>query len=78
MSLRPSISVTKGQQKVLKGKGNLKDFVYSIMGMLWSREVLSTHSITGKSSNAFKEKDAKPQLDQEKVKDICGKQISIF
>ena len=55
-SLRPSISVTtSGQQKeVLK-----------------SWEVLSTHSITGKSSNAYKlNNDAKPQLDQEKVKDI--------
>ena len=75
VSLRPSIAVPKGQQKVLKGKANLKDFVYSIMGMLWTREVLSTHSITGKSSNAFKERDAKPQLDQEKCKDICGKLI---
>ena len=39
--------------------------------MLWSREVLSTHSITGKSSTAYKlNNDAKPLLDQEKVKDI--------
>lgn len=43
------------------------------MGMLWSRDILCTHSITGKPSNAFKEKGAKPQLDQGKVKDICGK-----
>jgi hypothetical protein len=78
VSLCPSVSITKSQQKVLKGKGNLKDFVYSIMGMLWSREVLSTHSITGKISNAFKEKDAKPQLDQEKVKGICGKLMTFF
>ncbi|CAB3978684.1 Hypothetical predicted protein [Paramuricea clavata] len=76
--LCPSVSITKSQQKVLKGKGNLKDFVYSIMGMLWSREVLSTHSITGKISNAIKEKDAKPQLDQEKVEGICGKLMTFF
>ena len=43
------------------------------MGMLWTREVMCTHSITGKVSNAFKDKDAKPQLDAEKVKSTCGK-----
>jgi hypothetical protein len=43
------------------------------MGMLWTREVMCTHSITGKASNAFKDKDAKPQLDAEKVRSICGK-----
>ena len=43
------------------------------MGMMWSREILCTHSMTGKVSNAFKEKDAKPQLDKEKVQTICGK-----
>lgn len=46
------------------------------MGMLWTREVLCNHSITGKSSNAFKEKDAKPALDQDKVKSLCGKVLS--
>ena len=47
------------------------------MGMLWSWEVLSTRSITGKFSNAYKlNNDAKPQLDQEKVKDIYV--VSIF
>jgi hypothetical protein len=42
------------------------------MGMLWTREILCTHSISGKASNAFKEKDAKPQLDPEKVKSVSG------
>jgi hypothetical protein len=42
------------------------------MGMLWTREILCTHSISGKASNAFKEKDAKPQLDPEKVKSVLG------
>ena len=41
------------------------------MGMLWTREILCTHSITGRVSNAFKEKEAKPQLDKEKVQSIC-------
>ncbi len=39
---------------------------------MWTREVTCTHSITGKASNAFKDRDAKPQLDAEKVKSICG------
>ena len=43
------------------------------MGMMWNREILCTHSMTGTVSNAFKEKDAKPQLDKEKVQTICGK-----
>ena len=67
------MSVTTGQLKILKTKVNAKDFVYAIMSMLWSREILFTHSITGKVSNAYKEKDAKTQLDPEKVKSICGK-----
>ena len=46
--------------------------VYAIMSMLWSREVLYGHSITGKSSNTYKGKDAKTQLDPEKVDSICG------
>ena len=54
-------------------KSNAKEFVYSIMAMLWSRDVLCKHSITGKSSNAHGTKEAKPQLDQEKVNGICGK-----
>jgi hypothetical protein len=58
---------------VVKSKRTLKEFVYSIMGMIWSRDILCSHSITGKASNAFKDKDAKPQLDSEKVKSLCGK-----
>ena len=66
------MSVTTGQLKILKTKVNAKDFVYAIMSMLWSREILFTHSITGKASNVYKEKHAKTQLDPEKVKSICG------
>ena len=68
----PNIDLTKGQHGAIKSKSNLKDFVYAIMGMLWTREILCTHSISGKASNAFKEKDAKPQLDPEKVKSVLG------
>ena len=72
VSLGPNVQITKVQHKVLRSKANLKDYVYSVMGMLWSRDVLCTHSMTGKVSNAFKEKDVKPQLDEGKVKTICG------
>lgn len=43
------------------------------MEMLWSRDVLATHSMTGKVSNAHKDKEAKPRLDQAKVIGLCGK-----
>ena len=33
------------------------------MSMLWSHEVLYSHTITEKSSNAYKDKEPKPQLD---------------
>jgi hypothetical protein len=75
VTFAPNINITKAQNRVIRSKVNLKDYVYSIMGMLWSREVLCTHSLSGKASNAFKEKDAKPQLDKEKVQSICGKLI---
>ena len=65
--------LTKGQHSVLRSKATAKEFVYALMSMLWTREVLCSHSITGKASDAFKEKDAKPPLDQEKVKSLCGK-----
>ena len=70
---KANIVLTKGQHAVLRSKINAKEFVYALMSMLWTREVLSTHSITGKASNAFKGRDAKPPLDQEKVKNLCGK-----
>ena len=69
------ITITKPQLKVIKSKGNVKDYVYCIMSMLWSRDVLCSHSMTGKTSNAFTDKEAKPQLDKEKVHTICGKQF---
>ena len=43
------------------------------MEMLWSREIMATHSMTGKSSNAHKDKVPKPCLDPVKVKALCGK-----
>ena len=46
------------------------------MEMIWSRDVLATHSLTGKVSNAHKDKVAKPNLDQAKVTALCGKLTS--
>ena len=78
ISLCSNIDLTKGEYATIKQKSRLKDFIYSIMGMLWTQEVMCTHSITGKASNAFKDKHAKPQLDPEKVKSICGKLIKPY
>ena len=73
VSLGSNVKLTKAQFNLVTSKRDLKDYVYSIMGMMWSRDILCTHSMTGQSSNAFKDKDAKPRLDQDKVKAICGK-----
>ena len=78
ISFGPNTFITKAQYQVVKSKGTLKEYVYSIMGMLWSRETLCTHSMTGRVSNAFKEKEAKPQLDKEKVQGICGKLLYVL
>ena len=69
----PNVSLTKAQFKMLKEKRNEKEFIYALMSMLWTREVLVSHTITGKQSNAYKHRDAKPQLDPYCVKSICGK-----
>jgi hypothetical protein len=55
-----------------------KTYIYSITEMLWSRSVLATHSMTGKVSNAHKDKEAKPCLDQVKVIALCGKLNLLF
>ena len=70
--------ISKGQSDLLKSKTNVKDFVYTIMSMLWTREVLATHSITGRASNAFKDRDPKPKLDQDKIGSICGMFFGLF
>ena len=75
--LCPGVEIKKGQKKVLCGKLSAKDFVYSALPMIWSREVLCTHSVTGRMSNAHKEREAKPQLDAEKVDSLCSKYRNI-
>ena len=71
--LCPGIQLSKGQKKVLGDKLSAKDFVYSALPMIWTREVLCTHSMTGKKSNAHRKREAKPQLDVEKVDSLCSK-----
>lgn len=38
----------------------------------FGRRVLTNFSVTGKTSNAFRKKEAKPQLDQDKLYEIIG------
>ena len=71
--LCPGVEINRGQKKVLGGKLSAKDFVYAALPMIWSREVLCTHSVTGRTFNAHKEIEAKPQLDAEKVNSLCSK-----
>lgn len=78
MTICPNVLVAKGQNTILSNKATAKDFVYAIMGMLWTREVLSTHSVTGRKSNAHKDANAKPQLDTQKVESICGKLLLVY
>ena len=56
-------------------KHTAKEFIYVLMPMLWSRETLISHSVSGRQSNAHKDVDPKPQLDSVKVASICGKYI---
>ena len=77
MSLGPGLSLNKAQYKIIRSKSNLKDYVYAIMGMVWTRDILCSHSSTGRTSNAYPEKEPKPKLDEENVKTICGKLIAV-
>ncbi|XP_028417534.1 uncharacterized protein LOC114541940 isoform X2 [Dendronephthya gigantea] len=70
--LCPGVEISKGQKRVLSSKLSAKDFVYSALPIIWSREVLCTHSVTGRKCNAHKEREAKPQLDAEKVDSLCS------
>ena len=49
-----------------------KQYTYTLMEMIWLRDVLVTHSLTGKASNAFKDRSPKPCLDIEKTAALCG------
>ncbi|KAA0712499.1 hypothetical protein E1301_Tti021506 [Triplophysa tibetana] len=67
----PNTSITAeqyGHVKWTDAKKATKDLLISVFG----RRILATHCYTGKCSNAFKNKDAKPQLDPEKASDIIS------
>ncbi|CAB4037895.1 Hypothetical predicted protein, partial [Paramuricea clavata] len=72
VTIHPGISILKAQKKILDTCGEAKKFTHSIMEMLWSREVLATHSMTGRSSNAHKDKKPKPCLDAAKIGALCA------
>ncbi|XP_056120634.1 protein insensitive-like [Rhinichthys klamathensis goyatoka] len=57
-----------GHMKWTDAKKATKDLLVAVFG----RATLATHCYTGKSSNAFKDKEAKPQLEAQKVSDIIG------
>ncbi|XP_059369757.1 uncharacterized protein LOC132107634 [Carassius carassius] len=67
----PNMSITAEQFAHVKWtdhKKATKDLLLAVFG----RGVLATHCYTGRCSNAFKNKAAKPQLDSEKVSDIIS------
>lgn len=66
------------QKELLSLHGTPKLFTYAVMEMVWSRDVLATHSLTGKMSNAHKDKDPKPSLDPVKVAAICDMVVNKF
>ncbi|XP_013408848.1 BEN domain-containing protein 6 [Lingula anatina] len=69
--LYPGLSIHREEKALLERNRDPKKFIYCLMDFLWSRDVLATHSLTGKSCNAHKDKGAKPQLNQAKVVAMC-------
>ncbi|KAK7156847.1 hypothetical protein R3I94_006786 [Phoxinus phoxinus] len=57
-----------GHMKWTDAKKAAKDLLVAVFG----RATLATHCYTGKRSNAFKDKEAKPQLEAQKVSDIIS------
>ncbi|KAK6165079.1 hypothetical protein SNE40_023677 [Patella caerulea] len=48
-----------------------KELIDYLMSMLWTKEILSSHSLTGKTANP------KPCLDFDMVTSLCGKLIFV-
>ncbi|KAK7163532.1 hypothetical protein R3I93_007553 [Phoxinus phoxinus] len=57
-----------GHMKWTDAKKAAKDLLVAVFG----RATLATHCYTGKRSNAFKDKESKPQLEAQKVSDIIS------
>ncbi|XP_041920663.1 protein insensitive-like isoform X2 [Alosa sapidissima] len=67
----PSTSITQlqyGSVKWFNAKKATKDLLLAV----FARSILASHSYTGKQSNAFRTKAAKPQLNPVKVSDIIN------
>ena len=71
MKIGPNTAIRSEQYALIRwgdGKKATKELAVAVFG----RHTLATHSVTGRTSNAFREKDAKPQLDPAKIADIIG------
>ncbi|KAG1686773.1 DNA primase large subunit [Nymphon striatum] len=80
VTIYPGLVVMKAQKKLRDMRSDAKSYIYSLMAMLWSRDVLSTHSLTSKRSNAHKDKVPKPCLDPDMVKqlsDLVSKKFNV-
>ncbi|KAG1652476.1 BEN domain-containing protein 6 [Nymphon striatum] len=80
VTIYPGLVVMKAQKKRRDMRSDAKSYIYSLMAMLWSRDVLSTHSLTSKRSNAHKDKVPKPCLDPDMVKqlsDLVSKKFNV-
>ena len=70
--LHPGLLTENRQKKMLESYTDPKQYTYALMEMMWLCDVLATHSLAGKASNAFKDRSPKPCLDIEKTADLCG------
>ncbi|XP_046841891.1 BEN domain-containing protein 5-like [Xenia sp. Carnegie-2017] len=78
VALAPGITILPSQRDLLTLQGSPKNYTYALMDMMWSRDVLATHSLTGKTSNAHKDKTPKPSLDASKVAALCDVVVKKF
>ncbi|KAJ8273301.1 hypothetical protein GJAV_G00100000 [Gymnothorax javanicus] len=67
----PNTTITLDQYAKIRW-GDSKKATRECCIAVFGRQVLASHSVTGKSSNAFKGKEAKPPLDPVKLSDIIG------
>lgn len=55
---------------VLDGYENPRDYLNHLLILVFGKEVLKKSSVTGQTSNKFKDKDGKPPLDPVKLQII--------
>nr|XP_023649552.1 protein insensitive-like [Paramormyrops kingsleyae] len=71
VNIGPNTKTTTHQFAHIKW-GDPKKATRELCTAVFGRHVLATHSMTGKTSNTFKDKEAKSQLDPRKVSDIIA------